>query len=450
MRIERSGPADCRIWDDGELIAEIEALRLTFFRARRGSEPIIGATVPLPLYWQQYADHQDPERNLSSGGALVAGRIAEEMAEVVCTGTTASGSAHSTFRLRTTSPGDGIYELHVSAELTVPGAGGWTVTPNPHHGELEFCNLWPERTFVPANPVTKRYRMCAVRGSSGVLVLRHHHLESDDKHNITMHEGDEAAWLLEDENPAVHIDASPEVTAGLCAYMWDMHFAYRVCTANAPVVLPRGFRAEARYTIRSISRTAGELWLRTASAPSAKGLDRVPVYVRGLNTFKETFASADITRTDLWPWVFDVLRGSPDAVMGERDSRTGYDDHASLVIRATAEGSGRWSATTLGPAFGEPPFPSGRRYRLSARVRCVGGQAHIALAVHRTDAPGLYDASTYEEFSVSAPPSGPTGWALCVVVTPAIEPAPDRMHIRLTHEGEGASWFDNVLCEEFD
>lgn len=190
--------------------------------------------------------------------------------------------------------------------------------------------------------------------------------------------------------------------------------------------------------------------MRTASAPLTKGLERVPVVVPGLNTFKDTFASVDVARTDVWPWTFEHLGGDRTGVSGELDRTTGYDDHASLMIRAGAGGNGRWSATTLGPAFGGPPFAPGRRYRLSARVRSTGGQARIALAVHRTDTPGLYDARTYEEFSVIAPPSGPSGWALCVVVTPAIEPAPDRMHIRLTHEGEGASWFDNVLCEEFD
>jgi len=92
----------------------------------------------------------------------------------------------------------------------------------------------------------------------------------------------------------------------------------------------------------------------------------------------------------------------------------------------------------------------GRRYRLSARVRRSGGKAGVALALHREGAPGLYDPATYEEFTAEAPAAGATGWALCIIVTPAIDPAPDRVHLRLVHEGDGASWFDNVLFEEFD
>ena len=232
--------------------------------------------------------------------------------------------------------------------------------------------------------------------------------------------------------------------------MWDMHCAYRVCSGDSPVILPRGFRAEARYTVRSLGRTAGELWMRAALPVVTKGLERVPVYVRGVHTFKETFASVDLNRTDLWPWVFETLDAGSGGIEGEIDRKTGYDDSASLVIRGKEGSRGRWIATTLGPAFGDTPFVAGRRYRLSAHVRSTAGVAHVALAVHRTDAPGLFDPQSYDEFAASAPPPGQGGWALCIVVTPVIDPAPDRVHLRLAHEGEGTSWFDNVLFEEFD
>jgi hypothetical protein len=432
-----------------ELVAEVHALALTFFRTRRGKPAVIGAAVPLPFYWQQYADHEHPERNLSSSATLVAGRVAERSAEIVCNGATASGAAQSAFRITFTATEEGGYECHVTADLHVVGPSGWLVTPNPHHGELEFCDLWPEGTFVSGAPGTKRYQMNAVRRDGRVVLLRHHHLESDDKHNILMHEGDEAAWLLEDENPVVRIDSSPEVAAGLCAYMWDMHFAYKVCRGREPVTLPRGFRAEVRYTLRAMPRAAADLWMRVATASRPKGLDEVPVYVRGVHTFTETFANADLNRTDLWPWAFEALDGGSDTVEGKIDSETGYDDRASLMIRGHGAGVGRWVLTTIGPAFGEPPFVPGKRYRLSGRVRCGGGTARIAIALHRTDAPGLFDPSSYEEYVAEAP-SAVDGWALLVVETPSIVPAPDRVHCRLTHAGPGTSWFDNVFFEECD
>jgi hypothetical protein len=450
VRVELTGPADCRVWDRTELVAEIRSLRLVLFRMRKGAEPMIGPVVPLPLYWQQYADHEHPERNLSSHAEIVAGDAADDRAEIICRGATASRAARSEFRLVFVVAADGTYELCITAELAVSGRSGWLVTPNPHHGELEFCNLWPSGTFMPEHPQEKRYRVCAIRSAEGVALVRHHHLESSDKHNIVMRAGDEAAWLVEDENPVVRIESGGVAYVGLCAYMWDMHFAYRVCTEPDPVVLPHGFRTAARYRIFSVPRSEAMRWMHAASSVIASGLDAVPVYLRGVHTFKETFATVSPDRTDPWPWTFEVLEGKQGGVDGHLDTETGFDDTASLRISAGSGGKGRWVATTLGPAFGEPPFNAGKRYRLSARVRSQGGQPSIALAVHRTDAPGLYDAGSYEEFTAMATPSGPGLWGACIVDTPAIVPAPDRVHLRLVHEGEGTSWFDNVLFEEFD
>jgi hypothetical protein len=411
---------------------------------------MIAQMVPLPLYWQQYADHEHPERNLSSHAEVVAGDIVDDRAEVICKGSTASRSAQSEFRLTFTTGSDGAYTLRVVAALEVTGESGWVVTPNSHHGELEFCNLWPADTFTPEHPVEKRFRFCAIRRGDDVVLVRHHHLESSDKHNILMRAGEEAAWLPEDENPVVRIESDNDVHAGLCAYMWDMHFAYRVCTGPEPVVLPRGFCRLARYSIGSLPRRDAARWMHGATIAKAEGLDAVPVYHRGVHTFNETFATVNPGQTDLWPWTFEVLDGKSGEVNGSIDTRIGFDDKASLRIRAVAGGKGRWVATTLGPAFGETPFTEGKRYRLSARVRSLGGRASIALAVHRTDAPGLYDAGSYEEFMIQAAPADEETWSACAVESPVIVPAPDRVHLRLVHKGAGASWFDNVLFEEFE
>lgn len=430
-----------------ELIAEVHALRMMFFRTRGGQPSIIGSTFPLPLYWQQYADHEDPERNLSSMAAVAAGATTARSVAIVCTGVTASGAATSRYHVTVAAVDGGRYEIHVDAELRVAGAAGWLVTPNPHHGELEFCDLWPEGSFVPGESGTKRYQMHAVRRAGDVVLIPHHHCESDDKHNILMHAGDEAAWLIEDDNPVVRIESSSGVAAGICAYMWDMHFAYAVCQGGEPVRLPRGFIARARFSLRSMPRNEAGLWMRVGTIARPGGLADIPVHVRGVHTFADTFATADLRRTDLWPWTFEALEGRPGQSEGRIDREKGYDDRSSLMIRAIAKGSGRWVLTTLGPAFSGPPFISGRRYRLTARVRTSGGTASLALAIHRSDAPGLYDPSGYEEFMVQAAPGGEE-WALLAVETPPIVPAPDRIHCRLLHVGEGTSWFDNVLFEE--
>ncbi len=386
---------------------------------------------------------------MSSMATVTAGTTTARSVAVVCTGTTASGVATSTYHLNVTAEDDGRYEVHVEAELHVTGAAGWRVTPNPHHGELEFCDLWVEGSFVPGDGGTKRYQRHAVRRAGDVVLIPHHHCESDDKHNILMHAGDEAAWLTEDDNPVVRIESSSGVAAGICAYMWDMHFAYTVCQGGEPVTLPRGFIARARFSLRSMPRNEADLWLRVARTARPGGLADVPVHVRGVHTFTDTFASADLTRTDLWPWAFEVLEGGRTLVEGKIDREVGFDDSASLKIGASAGGRGRWVLTTIGPAFSGPPFIPGRHYRLSARVRTRGGTATVALALHRSDAPGVYDPSGYEEFTGQTR-SVENGWALVVVETPPIAPAPDRVHCRLYHAGEGIGWFDNVLFEEYD
>jgi hypothetical protein len=450
VKIEQTGQADCLIWSGSELIGEIRALRLSVLRLKTGGESVLGSDVPLPLYWQQYADHEHPERNASSAAQVEIGNVSEDRVEVVCRGSTASGAMQSEFRLLFARVPGGRYELTVTARLSVVGEAGWRVTPNPHHGELEFCNMWPVGTFTPDVGRAKRYTVTGVRRGSDIALLRHHHLESADKHNNDLQYGDECAWLLEDENPAVRIESDPTVCAGLCAYMWDMHFAYRVCDGGIARILPRGYTMEARYRVRALPRVEGEQWTLAGRVAVAAGLDAVPVYVRGMHTFGETFASAGQDRTDLWPWTFEIVRGTADDVSGALDRSTGFDDSSSLRIQVDGHGAARWVATTLGPAFGEPPFSSGRRYRLTAFVRSTGGSARIALAIHRTDAPGLYDPGSYEEYGV--PVSGKQGnaWNGCMVETPTIAPAPDRIHLRLSHEGEGTSWFDNVLFEEYD
>ena len=448
MKIEQTGPAGCRIWSGRELIAEIRDLRLIFLRLRPGSDPVLGSDVPLPLYWQQYADHEHPERNASSAARVAIGEVMDDRAGVVCTGSTASGAMQSEFRLLFTTMPGGHVALNVTARLLIVAEEGWRVTPNPQHGELEFCNMWPVGTFMPDPGSTKRYTVTGVRRGEEIILLRHHHLESADKHNIHLHQGDECAWLSEDEDPVVRIESDTTVCAGLCAYMWDMHFAYRVCEDGMARMLPRGFAVEARYSLHTIDRAEGEMWMRTGSVASPSGLDVVPVYVRGLHTFQETFATAGDERTDLWPWSFEIMRGTADDAEGKLDLNYGFDDAASLAVHANQHGAGRWVATTLGPAFGEPPFGSGKRFRLTARIRSAGGSARIALAIHRTDVPGLYDPGSYEEYAAPVPAGPGLAWLACTIETPPIAPAPDRIHLRLIHEGEGTSWFDNVLFEE--
>lgn len=406
--------------------------------------------MPLPLFWQQYAHHQDPERNLGSHPVLDVQEAHGGSVTVICRGMTASRSAESTFHVTFREHGPEDREIMVRARLRVIGSPGWIVTPNPDHGELEFCNLWPVDTYVPSGDRPKRYAYTAVRRSGRVELLPHHHLESADKHNIPLGAGDVVAWLPEDDNPAIMVQSTTPLAAGLCAYMWDMHLACKVCTAGEPVVLPAGYEAEAAFSLFAFGREEGQAWMREGVVASAPANATAPLYVRGLNTFRRTFGS-DPDVLGGWPWTFETERGTAGGrVTGELDRTTGYDDTSSLVIRCEGAGTGRWVATTLGPAFGEPPFRPDRCYRLTARVRSEGATPRVTLALHRTGAPGLFDASTYEVFPASPGGSGTGGWELFTALTPVITPEPDRVHLRLACDGPGTVWFDNVLFEECD
>jgi|GEM_PF-792289 len=502
LRIEAAGRTACRVWSGGTLLAEIRDLRLTALRLEAGGPLLIGPEVPLPLYWQQYADHENPERNASSnatvtverqrghgvqcgegrdatgstegnapdpamqpahtrgpvlphGGEVETALSRQESKEsecVVCRGTNASGAVRSTYRLTFHEVRTGVYELSVHALLEVTGAQGWLITPNPHHGELEFCNVWPVGTFSAIAGERKKYAVVAVRRSDAVTLVRHTHLESADKHRIMLREGDRIAWLLEDHNPVITLESAMPVSAGLCAYMWDVHVAYPACDGDIACVLPQGFTKEARFRLSSIPRSEGMEWLNQGRMIASPEDDRWPVYIHGLNTFRTTFGSAPGEANAHWPWTFEVVEGPEGSFCGELDQSVGFDDAASLRIESSAGGSARWMATTLGPAFGGPPFRAGKRYRLSARVRtaALDGEACIALRIHKNGEPGLYHPGEYQQYLSAVAGTGTTGWNEQAVLTPPIVPEPDRVHILLLHRGKGISWFDNVLFEEID
>jgi len=473
LRIETGGRADCRVWAGGTLLAEIRDLRLCSLRLQEDGPLIIGPEVPMPLFWEQYADHEDPERNASSdavvsiGGQekcdrtipqppsheqILSGPEPEGPACIVCRGTNASGSILSTFRLTFSRSDRDEYELDIHALLEVTGEQGWLITPNPHHGELEFCNIWPVGTFSAAAGRAKRYTVTAIRRGERVTLVPHTHLESADKHRIMLQRGDRIAWLLEDQNPVITVESDMSASAGLCAYMWDVHVAYPVCKDNEACVLPRGFTREARFRVSIISRSEGEAWLKEGKRSDAPEDGRWPVYVPGVNTFRTSFADAPGEAHTHWPWEFEAVDGPAGSLHAELDQTTGFDDQASLCIRTSVPASGRWMATTLGPAFGGVAFRSGKRYRLSARVRtlALNGESHIALRIHRCGQPDLHHAERYEMHLSPVKVSGTTEWRELAVVTQAIVPEPDRIHILLVHQGQGTSWFDNVLFEELD
>lgn len=433
----------------GDLVpCEIINLRLCHVRFAANGAILIGGDVGIPLYWMQYANHQHPDRNAAARGMVKMERLEDNRLQVRATGSNLAGEIESTVLLTVEfDPATKTYTYRFDAALKILPGKAWLVTPDPDHGEVEFLNLYPLDAFTGDTGRGKRYQACYVRNGDVVTRIPHHHLETSDKHSITMHDGDDFFWLLEKENPAVKILSEAPVSAGLCAYMWDAHFGYRVCQGGEPVLLkgPREFRAS--WLLYGLRNVEGERLHRLAKERPPVDLASMPIYVEGINRFSPLPEETIRTRHDLWPW--SSQREDSNVVLSV-DHSEGYDDRSSLSIASGGEGAGQWIATTLGPAFGGKEFHANRLHRLTAYVRTADlrGSARIAIRLHRKGSPDLFDVSTYERYDSTLLLKGTKAWTELEVLTPLISPPPDRVHLILEQRGAGRSWFDNVLYEE--
>jgi hypothetical protein len=313
--------------------------------------------------------------------------------------------------------------------------------------------LWPSGVFSPDGRGPKRFQACLASRGARIWRIEHHHLESPDKHRIALRTGDRFAWALEAINPVVTIGPGAPVEAGLCAYMWDAHFGLRICPDGRAVTLPPGTVLTAGYMLAASTREELAPDCKRAKLLSPGRAADTPVWTGGWHTFQKTFRSEDIDRNTAWPWATAVTAGATDAVEFARERGLGTTDRYSLRIHHRAKAVSAWMATTLGPAFGEPPFQRGGKLRLSALVRtcavrgAVRGAVRVALRVHRKGRGSVFDVAGYEVFP-SAPLRGvDDGWIELSITTPALAPAPDRVHVLLEFNGCGKVWFDNVRFE---
>jgi hypothetical protein len=446
LNVNQTGPANLTVLDGADQIAEIRELKLTSALFRPGGRALIGEAVPLFFFWMQYAHHQNPERNAGTGGHVEIVSQGPDQVVLKCSGTTAAAACLSTIILTISRAQDPIrYVYSVHATLNVKSEQGWMVTPNPTQGEVEFANLWPDGTFSPNPSDPKRYQACYVITPQGVERIPHHHLETSDKHNIAMHPRDRFLWLQEDENLCLTILSESAVTAGLCAYMWDAHFAYKICTEGKEVVLPAGTHLEAAYELTSLDASEAQLIVDHAVDRPVPELATIPLYVPGVNHFRRTVQNAGDDLRYIWPWEAEGDSVSTPVF----DLGFGFDDSSCLRIDSRGNGKSCWKVTTLGPAFGGKPFVDGSQYRLSAIVKTskLEGKAMIAVRLHRENQGSVFDIQTYETFTSSQTLQGDTDWKLLRVVTPSISPAPDRFHLLLIQEGSGTTWFDDVFFE---
>jgi len=347
---------------------------------------------------------------------------------------------------RTRQP-TGQIEIRVIAKLTIPEGRTWQITPNPNHGEVTFCTLWPSGVFSPGGSLPKRYQWCLLKKKSGTtLRIPHHHLESRDKHNLRMRPGDRFCWITESQNPVLELLAGQDVEAGLCAYMWDAHFGLRFCHDQQPIDLVGPFQRSVSFLLKTVARKSAEKMLGSSRMRRLGSEADTPVYHGGRHRFGQTFRNTRRSNPTAWPWQTCIVSGKSETVSFCRDDAVGYADHTSLRITQHQQAHGRWEATTLGPAYGEPPFTNGGRLRLTAMIRTRGvtGTVWIAIRLHRRDRGSVYELDNYECFESRRIRRSEESWRPLEVVTPSIQPGPDRVHLLLQFKGRGSVWFDDV------
>lgn len=441
-----TGPTSGQIFHQGELVAEIREMCLANVRFRPGGKIIIGENVPLPLFWWQYANHENPEQNTGANGKLELLANTKSGLIFQCTGSNFSQSALSRIQVEMIFDSElRRFSLQILAELTIPAGKKWKILPNPAHGEIEFCNLWPEASFGTEANSLKKYQACFAEHAGLVTRIPHHHLETRDKQNIPLSAGDRFLWLLEDENPVIEILSSPLVSAGVCAYQWDAHFGCRVGNGRDECWLAGMKKCVAEYRLYTIDRAAGSrIATRATEVISPEDLE-IPIFVPGVNSFGPTLRDFP-DPSGIWPWQFSGSETAKGRICRTR----GFRDTNSLEIENSA-GTAQWLFTALGPAFGQPPFPDGVRLRLSGYLSSenLQGEAFLALRWHREGHGSVFRLEDYEIHTSPVKISGTSGWTFCEVVTPPVSPAPDRVHLILQQNGRGRCWFDEVGVESF-
>jgi len=454
------------IFDNGKKIAEFVSGRLKNALLKPDGPIVIDDDVGLRMFWMQYAHHQKPGRSADIIKKLFVDDSDPERLILQVTSTNADESIESRYGLTLTYDQEReSYYYHFKALLTVLPEKAWLVTFNPSNGELEYCNFWPKGVFEK----NKLWQACYYEADpGGIIQVPHHHLNSADKIFHPFKDEGRLFYLLEDDNPVVQLlgDTAKRVApddlytaAGLCAYMYDVHFAYRVCHSPQSVVLPEGTTYKAEFALYRIGREEGERVLKKSTYVTPPEIDNVPIFVERLNTFSKTVHDVQGDLLAVWPWSIEYGE-TWDAPYGEEleglkytlDKKMGYSDSCSLRIQSEKFCTARWSATTIGPAFFGKEFTAGRRYLLSAYVKTkdvVGKGATIGIRLHRQnpeqkDDPGVFDLKNFEIYYCPDRLVGTNDWTKLEITTPPIIPKPDRVHLLLEQDGKGIAWFDDV------
>jgi hypothetical protein len=458
------------ILDRGKKVAEIVDGRIKNGVLRPDGPIVFDNDVGLRMFWMQYALHELPGRSADIVKHLVVEESSPTELKLLLISTNIGETIESRYQL-TLAYAQHLcsYYYHCKAVLSVLPGRDWVVTHNPQNGELEFCNFWPKGVFEKE----KLWSLCCYEANTGeTLQVPHHHLNSSDKILRQLRKQGRILYVLEDDNPTVQLLGDTALAdthlglhtaGGLCAYMYDLHLAYRVCDSDLDVVLPAGSTYKAEFAIYNVGREEGSIILQRSRYEMPPEVETIPIFTEGLNSFSKTIENFGGNLLAVWPWSMeygenwnpphgDELEGLECGV----DRQMGYTDLNSLKIGSNKACKIRWTATTIGPSYFGKDFVPGARHRLTAYARTKDvsrkGVA-IAIRIYQENREGSsdHDVSDPRKFEAFYSPMrllGTNDWIRLEVSTPSVMPKPDRVHLILELEGTGTVWFDDVEYRE--
>jgi hypothetical protein len=457
------------IFDRGHKVVEFSDGRLRNGILKPGGQRIIEDEIGLRMFWMQYADHQKPGRSADIVKRIETDQTDPERFFLCVVSTNADQSIESRFDLTISCREDlHSYYYCFKALFTVQPGKSWAVTHNPLNGELEYCNFYPDGVFRQ----NKLWQVCCYEAENGqVLRVPHHHLPTSEKIFKPFKKSGRLFYLLGDENPVVELLGNTSATTaagllytmpGLCAYMFDVHLAYRVSNSEESVLLTEGETYSAEFALYEVDRVEGEKTLNQSVYAQPPEVNELPIFTEGVNTFSKTVDDVAGDLLAIWSWSMEYgdgwdspLREHLERIQYRLDRSTGYADSHSLMIKTRDECVARWSYTALGEPFFQKPFSEGKRHRLTAYVRTEnvqGSGATIGIRLHRQDEENpesVFDSRKYERYYARRL-TEMNDWTRLEITTPRIHPKPDRVHLLLEQSGEGTTWFDDVEYNEVD
>ena len=446
------GDNQISILDNDEIIAEIKNVALINAKFRPQGEIIIGSEYPLPLYWQQYSNHEDPERN---AGLLVSMTIdcKPESITINLQSQNGSGSITSHYGLKLSY--DSLLEGYIysiDAKLIINSE--WIITYNPTHGEVEYLNIYPANTFVKQRELKKKYDCFMYESANNLNIsIPHYHFDLDAYRNIKLIDNGKFYYLMENENPVVQLTgATAGITdIGVCSYMWDTHFGIRICSKEENNIKLKKNIYNASFRLYSILRDSAVHLLNNSTQAEISDIANIPILHEGVNTFDKSLLEFNDKRK-YWPFQTETVpksetRGRDPISDYFVDRTTGFSDTNSLAIKTTDDCISRWIYTSLGPEFGGEELPKGKQIKVSCMGKIPGSIDGESIRISIRIRKNMPDNTNKFILFSSTDVKGKSDWVQLTCMTPKLDFEFDRIHFLLEHSGIGECRFDDFEYE---